>query len=202
MMRRQLNLMALVACLAAFVPATAAPAHAAAITLSAPSVVEVGDSFDLLVNLALEADENVVAFEFELTFDHVLLASGAPALGPAAAGVGTWFEFADDSTPGSLVYSAGLDPPDLLTGSLLLFEVPFTALATGTATMTLGPSPLDVLFTLVGEDQTTFGLLPIQVTLPQSAGVEIVQPVPEPATLWLVGSGAAFIAFRARPRRR
>lgn len=189
--------------------ALAAPAVGAATLGFTPSIssVTVGDAFSVEVRIADVAD--LYAFQFDFAFDPAIVRVDAISEGPFLADWGNglsppagtfWDPGLVDNVAGSVsfvsnVLLGAIAPGEGATGSGVLASIQFTALASGTGTLTL-----------LNELLVDSILDPIGAQL-QGARVVVEAPgqVPEPAAalLMLCGlAGAAWSRARAaQPRR-
>jgi hypothetical protein len=171
---------------------------AAATTVSiepATSSVTQFDSFT--VDIAIADVTDLIGFQFDVTFDPLLLSVNDVTEGPFLPGGGVTFFVPGDftTTPGVISFTGdaliGLDPG--VTGSGVLAHILFTANAPGTATLTLS----NVLLQDSTFAEIETALASGRVTVAES---DEPTPVPEPGTIVLIGTGLA-AAYRRRANR-
>ena len=157
--------------------------------LSAPSViVEVGDVVTVPIVIADAVD--LMTWQFDLAFDPSIVQAGAVSEGAFMSGFGGTFFVPGiaDNVSGliSLVSASYIDLPPLPAGTGVLAQFEFLALSPGVSPLVFS----NVFLNLSDQGfQTVDGAITV-------TGDPPVQPVPEPATVLLVGAGLAAGARR------
>ncbi len=151
-------------------------------TISAPFVtVGVGDTFTVPVSITDTPD--LTSWQFDLAFDPSIVNADSVTEGPlmSSFGMTSFGPGVIDNTSGliSLVTDSYVDLPPDPSGSGVLADVDFTALAPGV-------SPLTLQNVFLNLSDTGFDIANGQITVTGSA-------VPEPTTLMLLASGIVLL---------
>ena len=200
------------------------PALATSVSIQpATSSVTQGDTFT--VDIAITGAADLVAYQFDLTFDPAVLAATGVTMGPflTSGGGSSVFVPGDfTTTPGVISGTAetlvgGTTPG--VSGDGVLAHISFSAIAAGTSALTLSNDFfLKLLRDANGDlvtdtdDQSLFfgdfivdpNLVPI--TFENGSATVVAAPpagpvVPEPSTLMLIGTGLAAAYRRRRANR-
>ena len=173
-------------------PASAAPITTVEI-LPLPKIAVVGDIFSLDLSIANVSD--LFDYQFDVTFNPTILqANGISDGGFLTSGGGTSvfsgaFLLMLDNTAGLVTILDSLTGPVTgVTGSGVLARINFSALMPGESAIGLGNVILEDSIGAPIDAETIDGRVQ-------------VNPIPEPMTLLLVGSGVAVGLRRARKRR-
>jgi hypothetical protein len=163
--------------------------RAATLYVSSPATVNVGDPVTVEVDISLAPDEGLYAFQLDVLFPAFLQADSVTELGYFASG-GCCFSPGLIDNTGLSVTSIfdSLTGNDLMVSSGPLFEVTFTALATGTGTVSIDP---DTAILLDGNFN--------ELSLDTSSGT-VTAITPEPSTALLLVGGAGLLALVKRQR--
>lgn len=190
----------LILAIALFLVASTAPA----ITIGFEPIsqrVLVGDPVDVAVtisDLGLGTAPSLGVFDLDVNFDPAILtfdsvAFGDPVLGDQLDlfGLGSITAF-DDSIPGSVnLFELSLDLPS----DLDAFQADSFTLATLTIdTFSVGTSSLDITINALGDS--------LGDMLPATLESGSISPVPEPATMLLLGTGLACLGVFSRKKLR
>ena len=166
--------------------------HAWAISLSfslPSSDVYIGDSVSMDIIISGLETNNISSFSFTLDFDSAILSFDSYALGTGLGDL-TAFEALDTSSGAKLVETSLLSDFSLQPDSFTLASVTFTGIGLGNSS--LGISDL-ILFGDAGN---------IAATVAPSEAIDVIRaPVPEPSTIFLLGSGFAGLAFYRRKKK-
>ena len=171
-----------------------APTFAKALpVISAPFVtVGVGDTFTIPVSITGATD--LTSWQFDLAFDPSIVTATSVTEGPFMSAFGTtlFSPGVIDNTAGliSLVTDSYVDLPPIPSGSGVLANIDFTALAPGV-------SPLTFSNVFLNLSDSGFDIVNGQITV---TGTQ-PQKVPEPTTLMLLASGLALFGMRRLARR-
>jgi hypothetical protein len=167
----------------------AEPGSTACPTSPLSKVVSVGDTFDLDIFIENVTDLNGFLVD-RISFDPSVLNVQTVTEGtffsdncPSGPPCTSWYEGASDNATGTIDFIYGYldDPSEGVSGSGPLATLSFLAVANGVGL---------VDFVALGPDG------PVILQYSQSN-----TPVPEPSTLFLVGTGLAFAARRKRSRK-
>jgi hypothetical protein len=162
-------------------------------TISAPFVtVGVGDTFTIPISITGATD--LTSWQFDLAFDPGIVTANSVTEGPFMSSFGTTLfgPGVIDNGVGliSLVTNAYVDLAPNPSGSGVLGNIDFTALALGVSPLTFSNVFLNLL-------DSGFDIGNGQITVTGTP-----QPIPEPATLMLLGGGLALLSGRRLAKRR
>ena len=181
-----------------FVLICSASAYATPIVSISPSptTVFVGDTFT--VDIAITDADNVFGYQFDLGFDPTKLAGIDITNGDFISdAIGFFVPGTVDNVGGTISFTANaiIGAVPGVSGSGILAHASFTALGVSPSTPInlLGPILLDDVLNEISGVQSVGGTVTI------TANTDVT-PVPEPATMLLVGSGLA-AAWRQRRKR-
>jgi hypothetical protein len=179
-----------------FVLICSASAYATPIVAISPSstATSVGGTFT--VDIAITGVDNLFGFQFDLGFDPSKLAGIETTNGDFISDDTAFVAGTVDNTGGTISFTANalIGPVLGVSGSGVLAHARFTALDASPST------PINLLGLILLDDQ--FIEIPFQSTggtVTILANTEVT-PVPEPATMFLVGSGLV-AAWRQRRKR-
>lgn len=180
---RPLHTLGALALLAAL---STAPAHAATLGLSGPSVVQSGSNFALAVSATNAAD--LYAYQFDLQFDPLLFQATGVSQGSFLATAGTTFFDGGviDNLSGTISFALEslIGPGPGASGQGLLLQVDFTAIA---------PSGSLGSFALANASAVDSSLADINLSL---QGTTVA--VPEPASALLALAALGMLGLRQR----
>ncbi len=162
-------------------------------TISAPFVtVGVGDTFSIPISITDAVD--LTSWQFDLAFDPTIVTANSVTEGTfmSAFGATLFIPGVIDNGTGliSLVADSFIDLPPNPSGSGVLADIGFTALATGV-------SPLTFSNVFLNLSDQGFDIGNGQITVTGTP-----QPIPEPATLMLLGGGLALLSGKRLAKRR
>ena len=168
-----------------------APTFVGADQISAPFVtVGVGDTFTIPVSITGATD--LTSWQFDLAFNPAIVTANSVTEGPfmSAFGATLFIPGLIDNGTGliSLVADSFIDLPPNPSGSGVLADIGFTALAPGV-------SPLTFTNVFLNLSNSGFDIGNGQVTVTGTTAV------PEPTTLALLASGLAVLGMRRLARR-
>jgi general secretion pathway protein D len=171
--------------------AISSSALAAPVISAGSATVNVGSTFT--IEVAITAAGDVTSWQFDLGFDPAILQASSVIEGPFMSSFGTTLFGPGliDNGAGliSLVTDSYVDPAPDPSGSGVLAEIEFTALAAGTSALTLSNVFLDF-------SDSGFTAANGQACVNPIGGTTCAGQAPEPATLALLAGGLLLLGVR------